>query len=106
MTDVPRGDKNRVELTGKIASRLDRRRTPAGTPVVTFRLQVPPSTAEPALTGCMISVVGFGESVVPPSLEEGSEVEVEGALTERRWRGAGGVRQSRFEILARMVRVL
>jgi single-stranded DNA-binding protein len=50
-------------------------------------------------------VVVFGEHTVA-EVTEGREVEVEGALTERRWRGAGGSRQSRFEILARTVRVL
>jgi single-stranded DNA-binding protein len=51
-------------------------------------------------------VVVFGEHTVGAEVKEGREVEVEGALTERRWRGAGGSRQSRFEILARTVRVL
>jgi hypothetical protein len=37
---------------------------------------------------------------------EGTAVEIVGSLTERRWRGPGAVRQSRFEILASTVRVL
>ena len=66
---------------------------------------MPPSPDEPAVSGCVMPVVVFGEHTVA-EVTEGREVEVEGALTERRWRGAGGSRQSRFEILARTVRVL
>ena len=71
-----------------------------------FRLRVPPSPDEAAVSGCVVPVVAFGEQGVSAEVGEGREVEVEGALTERRWRGAGGSRQSRFEILARTVRVL
>jgi len=84
----------------------ERRRTPAGTPVAVFRLRVPASPDEAAVSGCVIPVVAFGEHAALVEVEEGREVEVEGSLTERRWRGPGGVRQSRFEILARTVRLL
>ena len=72
--------------------------------MLTFRLRVAPSPEDAAVAGCMIPVVVLGDA--SPSLVEGSSVEVEGALTERRWKGPGGVRQSHFEILARMARVL
>jgi single-stranded DNA-binding protein len=71
-----------------------------------FRLRVPPSPDEAVVSGCVVPVVAFGAQAASPEITEGREVEVEGALTERRWRGPGGVRQSRFEILARAVRVL
>ncbi len=56
------------------------------------------------MVGCSIPVVLLGAS--DPSIVEGSEVEVEGALTERRWEARGGTRKNHFEILARMARVL
>jgi primosomal replication protein N len=97
---------NRVDLAGTVASVPERRRTPAGTPVLQFRLQVEPSPHDPAVTGCLVTVVAFGEGAAAPPVVEGSAVEIVGSLTERRWRGPGAVRQSRFEILARTVRVL
>ena len=69
-------------------------------------MRVPPSPDEVAVSGCLVSVVVLGDVSVGPEVNEGREVEIEGALTERRWRGAGGARQSRFEILAHTLRVL
>jgi primosomal replication protein N len=89
---------NRVDLAGTVASVPERRSTPAGTPILQFRLQVEPSPHDPAIAGC--------KSAASPEVVEGSTVEVVGSLTERRWRGPGAVRQSRFEILARSVRLL
>jgi len=89
-----------------VASAPERRRTPAGTPVVTFRLRVDPSPEDAAVVGCLVPVVALGGGVTAAALVEGAAVEVQGSLAERRWRGAGGTRQSRFEILARTVRVL
>jgi single-stranded DNA-binding protein len=83
-----------------------RRRTPAGSAVVTFRLRVEPSPADPAVSGCVVPVVVLGGNASESALDEGDVVEIEGSLTERRWKSAGGVRQSHFEILARRVRVL
>ena len=97
---------NRVDLAGTVASVPERRRTPAGTPVLQFRLQVEPSPHDPAVTGCLVTVVALGAGAAAPPVVEGSVVEIVGSLTERRWRGPGAVRQSRFEILARTVRVL
>jgi primosomal replication protein N len=91
---------------GTVASSPSRRRTPAGTPVVFFRLRVEPSPEDPAVCGCLVPVVALGETAGAATVAEGVAVAVEGALTERRWRGAGGVGRSRFEILARSVRVL
>lgn len=81
-----------------------RRRTPAGTPVVLFRLRVEPSPDDAAVCGCVVAVVALGERVA--ELTQGATVEVDGALTERHWKGTGGIRQSHFEILARSVSVL
>jgi len=89
-----------------VASAPARRRTPAGTPLVLFRLRVEPSPHDPAVSGCLVPVVALGEQASAARVVEGVAVEVHGSLTERRWRGAGDVRQSRFEILARSVRVL
>jgi hypothetical protein len=69
-------------------------------------LQVEPSPHDPAIAGCLLTIVALGEHAAAPEVVEGSMVEVVGSLTERRWRGPGAVRQSRFEILARSVRVL
>ena len=79
------------------------RRTPAGTAVLEFRLLVPPSPSDPAVSGCSVAVVVLGDAAAT-GLAEGNEVEVEGSLAERRWRGSGGVQQSRYEILARTIR--
>ena len=97
---------NRVDLAGTVASAPERRRTPAGTPVLQFRLRVEPSPHDPAVAGCLVTVVALGEGAVAPEVTEGSAVEITGSLTERRGRGPGALRQSRFEILARSVRVL
>jgi primosomal replication protein N len=97
---------NRVDLAGTVASVPERRRTPAGTPVLQFRLQVEPSPHDPAVAGCLVTIVALGEDAAASPVVEGSVVEIVGSLTERRWRGPGAVRQSRFEILARTVRVL
>jgi hypothetical protein len=66
---------------------------------------VPPSPSDPAVPGCLVSVVVLGDDAAA-GLTEGNEVEVEGSLAERRWRGPGGVQQSRYEILARTIRVM
>jgi hypothetical protein len=71
-----------------------------------FRLQVEPSPRDPAVTGCLVTIVALGEGAAASPVVEGSVVEIVGSLTERRWRGPGAVRQSRFEILASTVRVL
>jgi single-stranded DNA-binding protein len=52
-----------------------------------------------------LAVVVLGDAAAT-GLAEGNEVEVEGSLAERRWRGSGGVQQSRYEILARTIRVM
>ncbi len=95
-----------MELVGTVASVPERRRTPAGTPVVSFRLRVEADPENPADPGCLVPVVWLGDVAARSEMGEGRAVEVTGALTERRWKGAGGVRQSRFEVLARTVRVL
>jgi primosomal replication protein N len=97
---------NRIDLAGTVASAPERRCTPAGTPVLQFRLQVEPSPHDPAVSGCLVTVVALGEGAISPELVQGSAVEIVGSLTERRWRGPGAALQSRFEILARSVRVL
>jgi len=58
------------------------------------------------VSGCLVPVVVLGEGAMVPELFEGQGVEVEGSLAERRWRRAAGTAESRFEILARSVRVL
>jgi hypothetical protein len=73
--------------------------------VLEFRLHVPASPSDPAVPECTIPVVVLGDESVG-MLSEGAEVEVDGALAQRRWRGPGGVRQSRYEMLARAIRVM
>ena len=70
-----------------------------------FRLHVPASPSDPAVPECTIAVVVLGDESVE-ALEEGAAVEVDGSLAERRWRGPGGVRQSKYEMLARAIRVM
>jgi hypothetical protein len=53
-----------------------------------------------------VPVVVLGAAADEATVVEGDVVEIEGALTERRWKTAGGARQSHFEILARKLRVL
>jgi primosomal replication protein N len=99
-------DRNRVELEGTVVSKPAVRTTPAGTPVAAFRLQVEADDRDPALPGCVVPVVVLGEEALRPGLEQGSKVRVTGALAERRWKNAAGVRQSRIEILARTLGLL
>jgi hypothetical protein len=72
---------------------------------VTFRLRIEADPDDPAIAACELVVVCFGEGVAPPGLEVGSAVEVEGSITERRWKGPGGIRKGRYEVLARTIRV-
>jgi hypothetical protein len=57
--------------------------------VLQFRLQVEPSPHDPAVSGCLVTVVALGEGAVSPELVQGSAVEIVGSLTERRWRELG-----------------
>lgn len=98
--------RNHVELAGRVASPPDRRNTPAGNQLLSFRLKVEADPAEPATAGCMIPIVLVGADARSIPVEQGQEVVIEGALTERRWTGPGGSRQSRFEIVARKVAVI
>jgi hypothetical protein len=68
-------------------------------------LRVESSPEDPAVSGCSVPVVLLGDAA-QGGLEEGALIEIEGSLTERRWKTAAGARQSHFEILARRVRVL
>jgi primosomal replication protein N len=95
-----------VVLVGTVASAPARRRTPAGSAVVSFGLRVEPSPTDPAGGGCRVPVVVLGGAADETTVAEGDMVEIDGALTERRWKTAGGARQSHFEILARKLRVL
>lgn len=61
---------------------------------------------DPAIAGCRVPVVVLGTAADETAVIEGDVVEIQGALTERRWKTAGGARQSHFEILARKLRVL
>ena len=61
---------------------------------------------ESAVSGCVVPVVVLGDDAADGGLEEGVLVEIEGSLTERRWKTAAGARQSHFEVLARRIRVL
>ena len=71
-----------------------------------FRLRVEPSPSDPAVSGCMVPVAVLGEGTGETPISEGDVVEIDGSLTERRWKTASGARQSHFEILARSLRVL
>ncbi len=73
---------------------------------MSFRLRVAPSPVDPAVSGCVVPVVVLGGGATEPSIGEGDVVEIEGSLTERRWKTAAGARQSHFEVLARTIRVL
>ena len=73
---------------------------------MSFRLRVAPSPTDPAVAGCVVPVVVLGAGADQAAFDDGSVVEIEGALTERRWKTAGGARQSHFEILARKLTVL
>jgi primosomal replication protein N len=93
-------------LVGTVASAPARRRTPAGSAVVSFGLRVEPSPTDSAIGSCRVPVVVLGAAVEEKTVVEGDVVEIEGSLTERRWKSPGGARQSHFEILARKLRVL
>jgi primosomal replication protein N len=93
-------------LVGTVVSVPARRRTPAGSAVVSFGLRVEPSPTDPAIAGCRVPVVVLGTAADGTTVAEGDVVEIQGALTERRWKTAGGSRQRHYEILAHKLRVL
>ncbi|MGH7857799.1 MAG: single-stranded DNA-binding protein [Candidatus Binatia bacterium] len=94
-----------MELTGTVVAPPERRVTPAGTPVLSFRLRVEADPENPAVAACEIPVVVLGERDETRNLAAGGEVLVEGALTERRWK-RGGTAQSRYEVVAAVVRLM
>lgn len=98
--------RNRVELAGTVAWVSERRTTPTGVPLLAFRLSVEGDPDDPAVAPCQVHVVSLGEAAAAAEVVVGSEVSVLGALTERRWKGPGGVPKSRLELLARVVQVL
>lgn len=95
-----------MELLGSVASAVDRRATPAGTPVASFRLKVDADPEDEAVPACTIRVVVLSRQGSLASFEKGARVEVGGALAERRLKGPGGTSESRYEILARELRVI
>ncbi|MGH7819579.1 MAG: single-stranded DNA-binding protein [Candidatus Binatia bacterium] len=97
--------RNRIELAGTVIAAPERRVTPAGTPVLSFRLRVEADPANPAVAACEIPVVLVGERDETRALAAGGAVLVEGSLTERRWR-RGGAARSRYEVVAAMVRLM
>ena len=98
--------RNRIELGGSVAGSLDRRETPAGTPVVSFRLRVDADPSDPGLRGFSIRVVCLGDEGSRAAIEVGSRVWVAGALTERRWKRPSGMEEARYEVLADTIHVL
>ena len=98
--------RNRVELSGTVAWVSDRRTTASGAPVLAFRLRVEQDPDDPAVAPCDIHVVSLGGTAEVAEVAVGCEVMVLGSLTERRWKGPGGIQNKRLEILARAVQVL
>ena len=92
-----------MELAGTVSSEPKRRTTPAGTPVAFFRLRVEADPDDEAIGAVESAVTLLGPGAADPRLREGGAVLVRGSLVERQWRGAGGVAQRRFEVVAREI---
>ena len=73
--------------------------------MLSFRLRVEADPDDSAVAACDIHVVSLGEPA-RVQITVGTEVLVVGALTQRQWKAPSGAQKSRFEILARTVRVL
>jgi len=98
---------NRVIFLGHIGRSPELRRTPRGTAVCTFSLLVPgESQGEGKGEDVSIDVAVFSALAerCHETLSTGTQVLVEGSLVQRRWQGPGGISQSKYEVIAQVVR--
>lgn len=97
---------NQVLLRGRLADVADERRLPSGDILVAFRITV----ARPPQARSTVRVDSIDCTAVPvrvrtslARLATGDDIEVEGRLERRFWRGAAGP-TSRYAVNARAVR--
>jgi single-strand DNA-binding protein len=105
------GEYNKVILLGNLTRDPDLRYTPTGTPVCEFSLAVHHRYRlheELKEEVCFIDVVTFGKmgERAKDFLQKGSQVLVDGRLTQRRWETPEGKSRSKYEVVASTVQFL
>lgn len=86
---------NYIRLEGHISGEPELRTLPSGDDIVVFRVVVPREEGRVDTIDCQVSSAALRRKVL--KINENSEVEVEGALRRRFWRGASGL-ASRYEV--------
>jgi len=100
---VPEDAANTVLLRGRITTAPEQRELPSGTTIVTLRLSIPrdrsPMTEGSRQTADWVDCVAWGAKVrrSVSGWRVGDEVELEGSLRRRFYRGEGGT-ATRLEI--------
>ncbi|MGQ9523559.1 MAG: single-stranded DNA-binding protein [Armatimonadota bacterium] len=102
---------NRVVLVGRLASDPERRYTPSGVPVTSFRIAVADPyrrTPEGDFESSFFTVITWQKSAdyAANYLQKGRLVAVDGRLQQRSWTGQDGTRRSVVEIVAERVQGL
>ncbi len=105
------GEYNKVILLGNLTRDPDLRFTPTGTPVCEFPLAVHHRyrlNDEIKEEVCYIDIVVFGKAGERSKhfLQKGSQVLVDGPLTQRRWETPEGKPRSKYEVIANTVQFL
>jgi single-strand DNA-binding protein len=105
------GEYNKVILLGNLTRDPELRYTPSGVPVCEFPLAVHHSSRlndEVKEEVCYIDIVALGKVAERSKsfLRKGSQILVDGRLTQRRWETPEGKPRSKYEILANSVQFL
>jgi single-strand DNA-binding protein len=105
------GEYNKIILLGNLTRDPDLRYAPTGMPVCEFPLAVHHRyrlNDEIREDVCYIDVVVFGKvgEVSKNYLQKGSQVLVDGRLTQKRWETSEGTSRSKYEVVASTVQFL
>jgi single-strand DNA-binding protein len=105
------GEYNKVILLGNLTRDPDLRFTPTGTPVCEFPLAVHHRyrfNDKVKEEVCYIDIVVFGKAGERSKnyLQKGSQVIIDGRLTQRRWETPEGKPRSKYEVIANTVQFL
>ncbi len=105
------GEYNKVILLGNLTRDPDLRYTPTGTPVCEFSLAVHHRYRlhdDFKEEVCFIDVVAFGKvgERTKDYLQKGSQVLVDGRLTQKRWETPEGKSRSKYEVVASTIQFL
>lgn len=95
---------NYIKLCGHVSGIPELRTLPSGDEIVTFRVVVPRAEEGRVDTiDCQVSTAALRRKVL--KINDSSEVEVEGSLHRRFWRGPSGL-ASRYEVEVRTLQRL